>query len=228
MQNDIGVRVYNLSIGSTNIVRIKDLVLRIADKGRLKTVIFSLDPYFTTERSDAFYMPNRTFPAYGSVSLLKRYYYELRELLSGTPVLLSNFSGYVEYHKDLPEELRAQNVKDSLAVLSKAKDSLQFIVSQTIIDDFKLLLDHLRSKQVKIVAYFHPRHRAFQKYYAADLDAYKTQMRELFSDDKVIDFTEERFSSFSADEKNYTDLAHFSSLGADKFYKELLVPNLIH
>ena len=41
---------------------------------------------------------------------------------------------------------------------------------------------------------------------------------------EIIDFYDDKYKDFISDKNNYTDIGHFSKVGGEKFYKNLLLP----
>lgn len=225
--NDVGVAVYNLSIGSTNFSRIKNLVARISEKKPLKLVIFSIDPYFTMDREDPFFIPDNTMIAYGGLPLLKRYYFELAEKLKDKIIYRSNNYGFVEYAENVSEADQESEVIRSIELVKQGKVSVNFEVSDLMMNDIKSILNLLRKNGTKIVFYFHPRHIVFKEHFSRALNEYKKKISTLLNEKDVLwDFYDTKYNSFLSNNKNYTDIAHLSSQGANKLYSEMLLPEL--
>lgn len=225
--SEVGIAVYNLSIASMNFSRIKKLINIISSKKRLKMVLISIDPYFTMDRSDSFFMPENILEAYGGPALLKRYFFEMAEYIQGKELYKSNNYGFVEYSSSVPEIEQEAEVLRSIALARKGEVKVNFTISNEVMNELKSVFTLLRNNGTKVVLYFHPRHIAFREYYKVELESYKNKIATLNTDiDYLIDFYDHKYDSFLSKNGNYTDIAHLSAQGADIFYHQLLLPEL--
>jgi hypothetical protein len=216
--------LYNLSVRGMNLSLIKSMLYRVVEKGNIKLIVFSIDPYFTREKSETLVVPEDIYGALGSVSLLKRYFFEIMDK-AGHKIYQSNHFGHINYNSNFTQDLANHNIKLGEIACAKGEYSPDFPLTQKMQKELTEVFNYLQARNIKVIAYYHPRMLYFRDYHKELITQYQSEMAQLFPKNvKVINFYDDKYKDFINNKSNYTDIGHFSQSGANSFFLNYLVP----
>lgn len=224
---DTNLGVYNLSVRGMNLLMVKEMLLRIIKQGQIKLVIFSMDPYFTREKAEPILLPTDIKGALGSVTLLKRYFFQILDFL-GKKIYSSNHLGYINYNEDISKAESLKGIKIGEEYVRSGTYLKDVPLTDFMKDEMKKIFKYLKEKDIKIIIYYHPRMQYFHDFYKEAMVNYKNEVGSLLPEGTdTIDYYDEKYKYFISDKDNYTDIGHFSKEGGAKFYKNLLLPLIL-
>jgi hypothetical protein len=219
-----GHRVYNASVMGANISDLHHLINNIIDRGNMKMAIICLDPYLTKDFGPKAATINQKeyWGALGSTNLLKTYMmYIVREnklMPSQFTSEISDENGWTNF------ELEMDNLDPKAAIEKKVelKQHEETHIDERAFNELKEVLDQLRKKNIRIVAYFTPIPRAIYNIGRDDYREFETRMSSLFTgNDILFNLNDEQYSPVTSDYHNYIDHGHLSASGQAFVLKEI-------
>jgi hypothetical protein len=224
-------KIYNLSMLGANITEQKAVVEQAINVKSPKFVIICLHPYLTVDHGMKTDMINQQqyYGALGSVRLYKSYFLKLiREnnlMPNKYPKNQFNEYGYNDYDDLLTE----MPVEDKIHEQMQRSDAIVASIDSIALIEFRELIDELISRNVDVVAYFHPIPYPIHKKFLAPLQEYKSKMvAELNSKAIILDFNSVQYDSFTQDFSNYIDHGHLSKKGQRFLLNEILKESRIN
>jgi hypothetical protein len=207
---------YNASVMGANISELKYLLDNVLERGNLKLVVICLDPYLTKDfgKKSASIDPKEYYGALGSTNLLKTYLmYAVRHY-----ELLPN-----KYAKDII----TQNGWNNFGLEMKGLDANKIIAEKIeqrryeapkfdnrAYEELRGVIEKLKSKDVKIVAYFTPIPYPLYSIGRKDYEFFEEHMKKLFSkEDIVINLNSEKYKTTTSDYSIFIDHGHLSASG---------------
>lgn len=209
-------RVYNASIMGANISDLHHLINNMIDRGNMKLAIICLDPYLTKDFGPkaATINDKEYFGALGSINLLRTYaMYIVRRNHLMTSKLASEMSdenGWTNF------ELERGPLDPQAAIAKKVelKQHEDTHIDERALNELKEVLQQLREKNIKVVAYFSPVPRPIYEIGRDDYREFETRMSSLFNENDVLfNLNDEQYSPITSDYRTYIDHGHLSAAG---------------
>ena len=211
-------RIYNAALPGGNISE-GSIIANLAARDRVRFVIFGLSPEFTDSSGPKTRaMDKRTRrQALGSLSTLQIQI--KRSMRKGRNREKISWAGYVSY---CPDEILSNKRRNEIVAEAQTQPPIPFSIDDQGFSEFKSLLATLRSKRIKILAFFYPlpyNPDDLVNYY---LQQYQETLSSLFLDsDIVLDFNDEKYFNLTKNYSNYCDGLHLDEFGAALVAKEI-------
>lgn len=216
--------IYNASIMGGSITEVSAIANK-AMEGGIKNVIFCISPYQLKDSGFKEMELNRKmyYSALGSKNLYETY---AVALIRKSNLLPNQFP---EQHISaygtnfFTERFRVKDVSAKIREVASSLKGKPLEIDPIALKEFSELVNTFRSRQINLIAYFHPlpaemlesnkaEHLAFQDLAKRILNGYGT----------LIDFNDSRYQAFSRDYSNYIDNGHLSEKGQEFVTAELL------
>jgi hypothetical protein len=216
--------IYNASIMGGSITEVSAIANK-AIEGGIKNVIFCISPYQLKESGFKEMELNKKmyYSALGSKNLYETYVVALIRKSNLLPEQFpeQHISAYgTNFFTD---RYRVNDVAAKIREVATALKGKPLAIDSAALQEFSQLVETFRSRQINVIAYFHPlpaemlesnkvEHLAFQDLAKQILNGYGT----------LIDFNDARYQAFSSDYSNYIDNGHLSEKGQAFVTTELL------
>jgi hypothetical protein len=216
--------IYNASIMGGSITEVSAIANQALDGG-IKNVIFCISPYQLKESGFKEMELNKKmyYSALGSKNLYETYVVALLRKSNLLPEQFpeKHISAYGTNF--FTERFRVKDVPAKIREVAASLKGKPLEIDSVALDEFSQLVNTFRSRQINLIAYFHPmpaemlesnkpEHAAFQELAKKILNGYG----------RLIDFNDSRYQEFSHDYSNYIDNGHLSEKGQLFVTQELL------
>lgn len=219
------LKIYNLSMMGANITEQKIVALKALEGNAPSFVIVCLHPYLTMDHGMKSGMINdkEYIGALGSISLFKAYFQRVvrhYNLLPGKyPRDQFNDYGWNDYSTILAKMPAAERIQQEIANPEAVKGTIDSVAFQ----EFNEMIDAFRTKNTRIIAYFHPLPYPVYDRFRDRLDPYQKTMTENLKDKAtLIDFNDPQYRYFTEDVTNYIDHGHLSNKGQEYILQQIL------
>ncbi len=219
------LKLYNLSMMGANITEQKAVLEKALERGTPKVVILCLHPYLTVDHGMKTKSINRKqyYGALGSVGLYKTYAFALVRNFNLMPAKFPkeqfNDYGYNNYN----DFLKVKSVENKINDQLKRPDAIKTSIDSVAWVEFNQVIQECVSKQIKIVAYFHPLPFPLYDKFRNSLSIYKDVVEgALKGNATILDFNEAKYEFFTKDLSNYIDHGHLSEKGQTFLLPEIL------
>jgi hypothetical protein len=217
-------KIYNSSIMGANISDLHYLIKNIHEKQKMDVVIICLDPYLTKDygKKSATIDPKEYYGALGSTNLLKTYLmYFIRnyKLLPDrhAPELI-NEDGWNNFEL----EMKNLDARRSIEEKVKLKHYEETKIDPRSYEELKEVLQELRRKNIRIVAYFSPVPYQIYSIGRKDYASFENKMKALFTEDDIlVNLNDEKYQQVTSDYSNFIDHGHLSAAGQAFVLNEL-------
>ena len=130
-----------------------------------------------------------------------------------------SWAGYLSY---CPDQILSNKRRNEIVAEAQTQPLTPLSIDNQGFSEFKSLLATLRSKRIKIIAFFYPlpyNPDDLANYY---LQQYQETLSGLFIDsDIVLDFNDEKYFNLTKNYSNYCDGLHLAESGAALVAKEI-------
>jgi hypothetical protein len=213
-----GYKVYNMSMDGGNISELKFAIDNMFKYGGLKVLIIGLDPYITRNHGRKSSQINEKEYLSTLGSFLVFEYYVNKYIWSSKSDDLKFGDSYWGYIKN------DNSTSGTLKAIDKRLnqfDSLDFVkfmnVDNIALDELSSVLEHARSENIQVLAYFHPLPKRIFNHskYVVNYRQYRLKIDPLldYEKDIIIDFNGDSYAYITENEKNYVDSIHLSKAG---------------
>jgi hypothetical protein len=218
-------KIYNLSMMGANITEEAAVARKALERKTPSVVIICLHPYLTHDHGMKTGMINEKeyYGAFGSVSLYKSYLLWMVRKMNLAPYKYPSKQFSSNGYNDYGVTLAKSPVEEKIAEQLTRDDAIRSEIDPIAMDEFKSLVDDLRSKNVEIITYFHPLPFPIYDKFRAQLDQYQQTMNGFLKDKAtVINFNSPDYESFTKDLSNYIDHGHLSYKGQEYILNQLM------
>lgn len=204
-----GIRMYNVSLSGANITEEDLIVDKVLQASRPKLALFLIHPYLTLTfgRKTRYMNPQEYWGGLGSLQLFLGYWrgWKIRHGYAR-----QEFNEFGRYDFIVPPQALAP-------MQLQAQAETDFFVDTRAIEEYRDVLERVRSSHARIVAVIPPLRMEYWKAMRIPFEEYCSRMRALFhQDEPVIDLNDQEFEDFRTDQENYQDEVHLSNRGATK------------
>ncbi len=209
--------LYNASINGGNITETRLIAENVIARGAIQSVLICLDPSLTATsgRKTSYIDPMEYWSALGSFTTVKLYLN--RALARKVDYFANSGNGALNYD---PYTVG----RDGHLAVEKLwlMGGWDFSIDEQAFGELKKFLADLRSKDIRVTAFFFPLARSLYLLGKDDFQEYKRRMLTAFQTDELVwDFNTPQFVSFTAEHGKFYDGIHLEDGAAADLAAEI-------